>query len=83
MAPCGATLPWGVDSVGAQLLGPRGGAGTVCAGGVTGVGGACALAGPDAASIASERKIGFLVMLGNDLQGHGFPAKSAQVHDLR
>src|SRR3954463_5855514 len=43
VAPCGATLPCGVASVGAQLAG-RGAGGAVCAGGVVGVGGACATA---------------------------------------
>src|ERR1700704_1883522 len=36
VVPCGATLPCGVDSVGAQLLTRAGGV-AVCAGGVVGV----------------------------------------------
>ena len=60
---CGAILPCGVDSVGAQLPAPRAGAGgAVWAGGVTGVGGACANAAPDAAIITHDRTRGFLVM---------------------
>jgi hypothetical protein len=56
-------LPCGVDSVGAQLLEPRTGeGGAVCAGGVTGVGGACAKAEPDAAIITNDRKGEFLIM---------------------
>jgi hypothetical protein len=63
VVPCGAILPCGVDSVGAQLAEPRVGAGgAVCAGGVTGVGGACANAAPDAATITHDRKRDFLVM---------------------
>src|SRR5882757_204448 len=60
--PCGAILPCGVDSVGAQLSTPRTGGGAVWAGGVTGVGGACANAAPDAAIITADRKRDFLVM---------------------
>jgi hypothetical protein len=61
VAPCGAIVPCGVDSIGAQLLAPRAGA-AVCAGGVVGVGGACANAAPDAAIIKHVRKRDFLVM---------------------
>jgi hypothetical protein len=49
--------------VGAQLLEPRTGeGGAVCAGGVTGVGGACAKAEPDPAIIANDRMREFLLI---------------------
>ena len=62
VVPCGATLPCGVDSVGAQLLLPRAGGGAVWAGGVIGVGGACANAAPDTAISTPDRKREVLVM---------------------
>ena len=49
--PCGAIPPCGVGWVGAQLVARATGGGAVCAGGVLGVGGACAKAAPDAAII--------------------------------
>jgi hypothetical protein len=76
-------LPCGVDSVGAQLLTPRTGGGAVWAGGVTGVGGACASAAPDAAIMTTDRKRDFLVMQGNGRRERRFRIKSAQYHDLR
>jgi hypothetical protein len=55
-------VPWGVDSVGAQLL-PRAGAGVaVCAGGVVGVGGAWATAAPEAIRSTHDSKRNDLVM---------------------
>ncbi len=72
---CGAILPWGVDSVGAQLV-PRAGAGAaVCAGGVVAVGGACAKAAPDAVMSAHKNKGSDLVISGNGLAGPRFHAK--------
>jgi hypothetical protein len=60
--PCGATLPWGVDSVGAQLLARTGAGAAVCAGGVAGVGGACANAALDAAITTDESKRDVFIM---------------------
>jgi hypothetical protein len=56
VAPCGAIVPCGVDSVGAQLLARAGAGAAVCAGGVAGVGGACAKAALDAAIATHESK---------------------------
>src|SRR5207253_2529829 len=59
VAPCGAMLPCGVDCVGAQFVARASGGGAVCAGGVTGVGGACANAAPDAAIITEHNRTDF------------------------
>src|SRR3954463_8145409 len=82
VVPCGATLPCGVDSVGAQLLAPRGGV-AVWAGGVTGVGGACANAALEAATTTQVRKRRLLLIWGNGRRGPGFRGKSARSYDLR
>src|SRR5476651_1983982 len=57
VVPCGTILPCGVDCVGVQLVAVRSGAGgAVCAGGVAGAGGACALASSDVAISTHESK---------------------------
>ena len=57
VVPSGITAPWcGVGCIGAQFVERAGAGGAVWAGGVAGVGGAWALAKPDAAIIAQERK---------------------------
>src|SRR3954447_24415570 len=52
---CGLIPPCGDDWVGAQLVARVGGGGAVCAGGVAGVGGACANAAPAAAVTAQPK----------------------------
>jgi hypothetical protein len=80
VVPCGVILlPCGVDSVGAQLLARAGGGGAVWAGGVAGVGGACANAAPEAAIIMSDRKREFLVMSGNGRRGRRFRTRQRNI----
>jgi hypothetical protein len=61
-----------------------GAGGAVWAGGVAGVGGAWALATPDAAMIAQERKSECLIRIPiNGLRGWKFLSDIPQSHDLR
>jgi len=84
VVPCGAILPCGVDSVGAQLAAPRVAAGgAVCAGGVTGVGGACANAGPDIAISTPDSKKDVLVMVRKRPARVPVPPKPTRYYDLR
>ena len=55
--PSGAMVPrGGTGRMGAQSFARAGAGGAVCAGGVAGAGGACALAAPDAAVSTPKRK---------------------------
>jgi hypothetical protein len=54
--PLGAIFPWRVDWVGAQPFARSAEGGAVWAGGVAGVGGACAYDMPDAANNTEVRK---------------------------
>jgi hypothetical protein len=82
VVPCGAILPCGVDSVGAQAA-RAGAGGAVWAGGVAGVGGACANAALEFTMIAQDRKRRLLVMQGNGWRRGRFRTKSLQDYDLR
>jgi hypothetical protein len=57
VVPSGVTVPrCGAGCIGAQSFARAGAGGAVWAGGVAGVGGACALATPDAAISTQERR---------------------------
>ena len=61
VVPSGETVPRG--GIGAQPLVCAGAGGTVCAGGVAGAGGACALAVPDAAIRMHDRRAVYLIRM--------------------
>jgi hypothetical protein len=84
VVPCGAMEPSrGIDSIGAQLFDVRAGGVAVCAGGVIGVGGACALAAPETAIMTHERKSDCFSIRGNRRRARKFRTKSTQAQDLR
>ena len=81
--PCGAMVPrCGTGRIGVQSFVRAGGA--VCAGGVAGAGGACALAAPGAANSTHQRKNEcFLRMQGKRPAGAEVPHIIAALQNLR
>jgi hypothetical protein len=81
VVPSGATVPrGGAGCIGEQSLARTGAGGAVWAGGVAGVGGACALATPDAASNTHARKSrGFFLMPGERSAGAEVPAGTRKI----
>src|SRR5271156_4932613 len=77
VVPSGATVPrGGTGRIGMQSPERRGAGGAVCAGGVAGPGGACALATPDAAIRMHERRAVYLIrMPGKRLPGAEVPPR--------
>ncbi len=73
----GASVPC-CDGIGAQLVARTAGGGAVCAGGVAGPGGACALTAPDAAIRTQERRSEmFIRMTGKRSARADVPRQSA------
>jgi hypothetical protein len=76
VVPFGAILPCGVVCVGAQPVARSGETGAVCAGGVAGVGGACAAAAPDSAiSAYNSKRVDFVIMRGKQPARADVPAR--------
>src|SRR6478672_1568821 len=67
VVPSGAdVLGWAGCCIGEQLLDLAGAGGAVWAGGVVGAGGACAIAAPDAAINAQDRRSDCLIRMGKE-----------------
>jgi hypothetical protein len=76
--PSGTTPRCGADCDGVQSTGRGGAGGAVCAGGVAGAGGACALATPDPVIITHARKTDvFIHIWGNDPHARKVPKKAS------